>query len=84
MIVLESSLLGLASTVIGVAMGYALSWILIYVINRVSFGWTIQLQISPGILATSSLLVLATSFVAAIGPANAAASKKIAEVVRAE
>ncbi|HWS72203.1 MAG TPA: FtsX-like permease family protein, partial [Thermoanaerobaculia bacterium] len=42
MIVLESSLLGLASIVVGLAMGYALSWILIYVINKQSFGWTIE------------------------------------------
>ena len=27
--------------VVGLVMGYALSWILIYVINKQSFGWTI-------------------------------------------
>jgi putative ABC transport system permease protein len=34
MLVLESSVLGLTSTAVGLAMGYVLSWILIYVITN--------------------------------------------------
>ncbi len=56
MIVLESSLLGAASTVAGLVMGYALSWILIYVINKQSFGWTIDFH-TPAALIVASLAV---------------------------
>src|SRR5581483_5719403 len=53
MLVLESALLGLASTVSGVIMGYALSWILIYVINKQSFGWTIEFHTPAAMIAAS-------------------------------
>ncbi|MCU1230728.1 MAG: macB 37, partial [Acidobacteria bacterium] len=61
MIVLESSLLGLTSTIVGLVMGYALSWILIFVINKQSFGWTIAFHTPVQLIAVS----LAVTFVAA-------------------
>ena len=42
MLLLASGLLGLISTVVGLVNGYVLSWILIFVINKQSFGWTIH------------------------------------------
>jgi putative ABC transport system permease protein len=84
MTLVQAGLIGLASQILGSIAGLLLSAILIFVINRVSFGWTIQFDVSPGILGVSTLLVMATAFVAGIVPANRAARRPVAEVVRAE
>ena len=74
MIVLESSLLGLTSTIVGLVMGYALSWVLIYVINKQSFGWTIEFH-TPALLIASSLTVtFLASALAGLVPARIAAN----------
>ena len=84
MTLVQAGLIGIASQLLGITAGILLSGILIYVINRVSFGWTIQLQLSPWVIFLSSVLLLATSFVAGLGPARAAARRSVADVVRAE
>lgn len=84
MTLVQAGLIGAASQFLGAGAGLLLSMILIYVINRVSFGWTIQLTISPEILVLSGLLVILTAFLAGLVPANAAARKPVADVVKAE
>jgi putative ABC transport system permease protein len=84
MTLVQAGLIGLASQILGIVAGIALSAILIYVINRVSFGWTIQFHISGEIMVTSTLLVMATAFLAGIAPANAAARRQVADVMRGE
>lgn len=72
MIVLESSLLGIASTLLGVATGAVLSWILINVINRQSFGWTIGIFPPWGLIALSLLVTFAVTITAGLVPAQLA------------
>ena len=84
MTLVQAGIIGAASQLLGSIAGIVLSMILIYVINRVSFGWTIQFELSPGILGVSTLLVMATAFLAGIVPANRAARRTVADVVRAE
>ena len=84
MIVLESSILGITSTVIGIAMGYVLSWILIYVINKQSFGWTIQLTLPATMLVEAVLLAFATAVVAGLLPARWAARQPVVDGLRYE
>ncbi|HEX7151505.1 MAG TPA: FtsX-like permease family protein [Thermoanaerobaculia bacterium] len=84
MLVLESSLLGLASTIAGLVMGYALSWILIYVINKQSFGWTIEFH-TPVVLIVSSLgITFLASTLAGLVPARLANSIDIAAAIKGE
>jgi putative ABC transport system permease protein len=47
-ILLESGLLGLLGVVVGTLCGACLSVILVYIINRQSFGWTLRLTFLPG------------------------------------
>jgi predicted secreted hydrolase/ABC-type lipoprotein release transport system permease subunit len=47
MVIIEAALLGAASQLVGLLVGYLLSLLLIYVINVQSFGWTIHRD-SPG------------------------------------
>jgi putative ABC transport system permease protein len=84
MIVLESSLLGAASTVAGLVMGYALSWILIYVINKQSFGWTIDFHTPAALIAASLAITLLASALAGLVPARMARRIDIASALKSE
>lgn len=63
MIVLEASLLGITSTFFGMVCGYLLSLILIFVINKQSFGWTISFAPPWEVVIVS----LAVTFMTTIG-----------------
>ncbi len=72
MVVIEAALLGLLSQGVGLAVGVALSLILIYVINVQSFGWTIQFHLPLGFLAQSTVLIAAATALAGLYPARVA------------
>jgi len=84
MIVLESSLLGLASTAAGLVMGYALSWILIHVINKQSFGWTIDFHTPVALIVASLAVTFLSSALAGLAPARLAARIDIAAALKSE
>lgn len=84
MIVLESSLLGVASTAAGLVMGYALSWILIYVINKQSFGWTIDFHTPTALIAASLVVTLLSSALAGLAPARLARRIDLASAIKGE
>ena len=73
MVVIEAALIGLVSQGAGLAVGVALSLILIYVINVQSFGWTIQFHLPLGFLAQATLLIAVTTALAGLYPARIAA-----------
>ncbi len=73
LILTESGLLGLMSIVLGTALGTVLSLVLIYVINKQSFGWTIQFHWPVGLLLLALGGVYAASVAAGLYPARLAA-----------
>ncbi|MEA2336207.1 MAG: putative transport system permease protein [Thermoanaerobaculia bacterium] len=84
MLVLESSVLGLTSTAAGLAMGYALSWILIYVINKQSFGWTIAFHTPVRLIAASLAVTFVASLLAGLVPSRLARRIDLASAMKAE
>ena len=84
MILLEAGFLGIAANALGLALGFVLSLVLIYVINKQSFGWTIQFHPPLALLTGASALVLAATIVAGIFPARAAARLNPIEVIHEE
>jgi putative ABC transport system permease protein len=84
MLVLESSVLGLTSTVAGLAMGYVLSWILIYVINKQSFGWTIAFHTPVRLIAASLAVTFIASLLAGLVPSRLARRIDLASAMKAE
>ncbi len=50
LVMLETGLMGAVAGLLAMPTGFALSLILIYIINRRSFGWTLQMQVEPGAL----------------------------------
>ncbi len=84
MTLLEAQLMGMVSFFLGSASGILLSLVLIYVINKQSFGWTIQFFPIPSVFIQSIVLVIVAAFLAGLIPAHIAAKKQVAEAVKME
>jgi putative ABC transport system permease protein len=84
MILLEAGFLGLAANLLGLALGFVLSLVLIYIINKQSFGWTIQFHPPVALLAAASALVWMTTVLAGIYPALTAERLNPIEVIHEE
>jgi len=83
-VLVEAGLIGFFSYLLGLLCGILLSLLLIYVINRQSFGWTIQFSIPLWSLVEAGLLVMVTSLVAGLIPARRAARMNTVETLRME
>jgi len=84
LILVEAGLLGLFANLVGVALGFALSLILIYVINKQSFGWTIRFHWPVEILLGALTVVYAATVFAGLYPAQVAVRLNPVEVVHEE
>ncbi len=80
----EAGFMGVLANVLGALSGLGLSLILIYVINRQSFGWTIQFTFPGGLIVEYGLLTLGVALAAGFFPAWRASRVPIAEAVRYE
>ena len=83
-VLIEAGMIGFFSLILGLLSGFLLSLLLIYVINRQSFGWTIQLSIPLWSLIESGLVVMLTSIGAGFIPARGAAKMNVVESLRME
>ncbi len=83
-IVIESSILGGTSTVAGLVMGYALSWILINIINKQSFGWSIAFHTPVRLIALSLVVTFLSSVLAGIVPARLTSRIDMVSAMKAE
>ena len=80
----EAGLLGLLAELLAVVIGLGLALVLIHVINKQSFGWTILFAFPASILVTSTALVLLTSLAAGFLPGLYASRLSIADAVKYE
>ncbi|MCC7413542.1 MAG: ABC transporter permease [Gammaproteobacteria bacterium] len=80
----ETALIGTAAGLIAMPVGVAIAALLVYVINRRSFGWSMALEIDPGILAGGFALALAAALLAGLYPARRMARTQPAAVLRGE
>jgi putative ABC transport system permease protein len=83
-ILAEAGLLGIVANILGVVAGLGLSLILIHVINKQSFGWTIQFLLPGRLIVNYAVLTVGVSLLAAVFPAWRASRLPIAEAVRYE
>jgi putative ABC transport system permease protein len=84
LVMLESGLMGAAAGLLAVPTGYALCLILVYIINRRSFGWTLQLALTPEPFLQAFGVALAAALLAGILPAYRFSRQQIAETIRYE
>ena len=80
----ETGLLGASAGLLSLPTGYILAWILIFIINQRSFGWTLQMQVSPLPFTEAFLLALSAALLAALYPAWRLSRLQAAEALRGE
>ncbi len=80
----EALAIGALGSVLGLGSGGAMSLVLVHVINRQSFGWTISVRWPVGFLAAAIALVLATTVLSAARPARLAAATDAAAALKEE
>jgi putative ABC transport system permease protein len=84
LILVEAGLIGILANVLGLVLGYVLSLVLVYVINKQSFGWTIQFHWPVAVLLVSLSVVYVATVLAGLFPARLAVRLDPMEVVHEE
>jgi putative ABC transport system permease protein len=82
LIIWESFLVGIASLLLGLATGGALSIVLTEVINKAFFGWTIPLRIPWVQILMTPIWLLPAAALASLLPANQASRGNIIDSIR--
>jgi putative ABC transport system permease protein len=84
MVLAESGLIGLAGSLLGCAAGVVLAVVLVSVINKQFFGWTVQFTLDPWVFVRAVVLMVAVSLLAGLVPAQLAATRVSAEAMRVD
>jgi putative ABC transport system permease protein len=84
LILVEAGLLGLLANLAGLALGIVLSLLLVFVINKQSFGWTIQFHWPVAVLLGALTVVYAATVLAGFYPARIATRLNPIEVIHEE
>ena len=65
----QTGVMGLLAGLLALPVGLMLASVLVFVINRRSFGWTLELELVPGLLVQAVLLAVLAALLAGIYPA---------------
>ena len=84
LITAQTGLMGFVAGLLALPVGMLLASVLVFVINRRSFGWTLQLEILPGLFVEAVLLALVAAFLAGLYPAFKMARTSPAVALREE
>jgi len=84
LVVSETGLMGLVAGVIAIPVGIMMAATLVFVINVRSFGWTMELALTPTILLGGFGLAVGAALLAGLYPAQYMATLKPAEALRTE
>jgi putative ABC transport system permease protein len=84
LVALETGLMGAIAGLLAVPTGFALSLILIYIINQRSFGWTLQMQVVPAPFIQAFAVAVIAALLAGMYPAYQMGKKVTAEALRYE
>ncbi|MEZ4646019.1 MAG: FtsX-like permease family protein [Chloroflexota bacterium] len=81
---LETGLMGGIAGLLAMPVGYVLAWILVYVINVRSFGWTLNMQLEPAYFGQALVVSVAAALLAAVYPSLRLGKMVVATAVREE
>lgn len=80
----QTALMGLAAAVLAMPLGVAMSWAMVHVINRRSFGWSFDMVFALAPFAQALAIGIAAAVLAGIYPALRMARLRPAQVLRDE
>lgn len=69
LVIMQTGLMGLAAGLLSLPIGAGLAALLVLVVNRRSFGWTLHMQLPPAELGQALLLAIAAALLAGAYPA---------------
>lgn len=81
---LETGLMGGIAGLLALPVGYVLAWILIYVINVRSFGWTLTMALEPAYFWQGLAVAIIAALLAAVYPSLKLGGMVVATAVREE
>lgn len=82
MLAIEGSVLGALGVIVGLLAGTVISLILIYVVNRQSFHWSMDLRAPVGLLAGLSIALIAAAALIAVVSGRQAMGGEVVRAVR--
>ncbi len=82
LVTLQTTYIGLLSGLAAIPLGLLMSWMLIDVINRRAFGWSMEIVVDPAVLWQALLLSAGVAFLAGIYPAWRASRARPAQAMR--
>ncbi len=80
----QTGVMGLLAGLLALPVGLMLASVLVFVINRRSFGWTLELEIIPGLLIQAVVLAVVAALLAGVYPAFRMARTSPALALREE
>lgn len=83
-VLVESGLLGAAGALLGCLAGWVLAVLLVHVINREFFGWSIRMTVDPMVFVQAVVLMTLTATLAGLLPARLATAGATAGALRVE
>ncbi len=84
LIVMQTAVIGVFAGIAAMPLGVTMAYVLIEVINRRAFGWTIDMAVAPGILLSALLMAVTAAILAGLYPAWRAAHSVPAFAMREE
>jgi putative ABC transport system permease protein len=84
LVLVESGVLGAAGSALGCVAGYVLALLLVHVINRQFFGWSIRMSVDPLVFVQAIVLMTVTATLAGLVPARLAAGHATSAALRVE
>jgi putative ABC transport system permease protein len=84
MVNLQTLLMGATAGILALPLGNILAYILVHVINRRSFGWTMQFELLPAIMGEAVLLAILAALLAGVYPGYRMARSSPAAALRNE
>jgi putative ABC transport system permease protein len=83
-VIMQTGVMGVISGLLSLPLGVIISYVLVYVINLRSFGWTLDFLVSPTLLIQATGLAILAALLAGIYPSVKMAQANPAEALRSE
>ncbi len=80
----QTGLMGLLAGVMAIPAGLVLALVMVHVVNRRSFGWTLQMEVGADVIVQAMGLAVAGALLAGLYPGWRMAQTRPSEAIRSE